>query len=262
MKLRNLKKTITVSAFGLIALLATNITADAQGRRQGQKQQPKQVVNGQQKSAKQPAAVVNQRRGVVNQRQQVATQRENSYNQDQNRANQRAIARRQAVANQRAAAQHQALANQRAAFARQQALIRQQQIRLQQQRQAQLRRQAQYNNRYRVNQNGRYYQTDYRGAELLKQAVNEGYRQGFLAGQYDSSHRRSYKYNSSSMYNNGNYGYQSYVDSRLYQHYFQQGFQKGYEDGYSKRYKYGTYNNGNRSILGTILGAILKLERY
>src|ERR1700755_2471750 len=38
-------------------------------------------------------------------------------------------------------------------------------------------------NRYRVYRNGSYYQTDSRGAELLKQAVNKGYQQGFTAGQ-------------------------------------------------------------------------------
>src|SRR5688500_18533862 len=31
--------------------------------------------------------------------------------------------------------------------------------------------------RYRIFRNGRYYNTDGRGAELLRQAVNEGYRQ-------------------------------------------------------------------------------------
>src|SRR4051794_16268604 len=41
--------------------------------------------------------------------------------------------------------------------------------------------------RWRVRRGGRYYNTDYRGAELLRQAVNEGYQQGFEAGRSDRS---------------------------------------------------------------------------
>ena len=108
---------------------------------------------------------------------------------------------------------------QQAQLARQRELQRQQQIRLEQERQARLRAQQQ-NRRYRVYRNGGYYQTDYRGAELLRQAVNRGYQQGFEAGKYDRSSRRNYSYNNSSIYRNGNYGYQSYVDSRQYQYYF------------------------------------------
>ena len=40
-------------------------------------------------------------------------------------------------------------------------------------------------NHYRVSRNGRYYNTDGRGAELLRQAVNAGYQQGYSAGQAD-----------------------------------------------------------------------------
>src|SRR5687768_14483269 len=35
---------------------------------------------------------------------------------------------------------------------------------------------------YRVYRNGSYYQTDHRGAELLRQAVNQGYNQGYRQG--------------------------------------------------------------------------------
>src|SRR5262245_17816829 len=38
---------------------------------------------------------------------------------------------------------------------------------------------------YRIYRNGSYYQTDYRGAELLRLAVNEGYRQGYQQGSRD-----------------------------------------------------------------------------
>lgn len=118
------------------------------------------------------------------------------------------------------------------------------------------------NMRYRVYRNGSYYNTDSRGAELLRQAVNRGYQQGFQAGKNDRSGRRGSNYNNSSMYRNGNYGYQNYVDSRQYQYYFQQGFQRGYQDGYNSRYQYGSNNNGNLNILGSILQGILNFQQF
>ena len=39
--------------------------------------------------------------------------------------------------------------------------------------------------RYRIYRNGAYYNTNGQGVELLRQAVNEGYRQGFEAGRND-----------------------------------------------------------------------------
>src|SRR5687768_10413944 len=45
--------------------------------------------------------------------------------------------------------------------------------------------------RYRVFRDGRWYNTNERGADLLRQAVSEGYRQGFNAGRSDyQSNRR------------------------------------------------------------------------
>lgn len=118
------------------------------------------------------------------------------------------------------------------------------------------------NMRYRVYRNGSYYQTDSRGADLLRQAVNQGYQQGFRAGQNDRSSRRGSNWNNSSIYRNGNYGYQSYVDSRQYQYYFQQGFERGYQDGYNSRNQYGSNYNGNVNILGSILQGILNLQQF
>jgi flagellar biosynthesis/type III secretory pathway protein FliH len=121
----------------------------------------------------------------------------------------------------------------------------------------------QQNNRYRVYRNGQYYNTDNRGAELLRQAVRNGYEQGFRAGQTDRSSRRSSRWNSNSMYRSGNYGYQNYVDSSQYQYYFRQGFEKGYADGYNSRQQYGSRsNNGTISILGNILSGILNIQQY
>lgn len=116
--------------------------------------------------------------------------------------------------------------------------------------------------RYRVYRNGSYYQTDYRGAELLRQAVNRGYQEGFRAGQNDRRYRRASNYGASTIFRSGNYGYQRYVDSAQYRYYFQQGFQRGYEDGFSSRYRYGSNTNGGLNILGTILQGILNIQAY
>lgn len=118
------------------------------------------------------------------------------------------------------------------------------------------------NNRYRVKRNGNYYETDNRGAELLRQAVNAGYQEGYRAGRNDRNRRRSDNYTNSVVYSRGNYGYRNYVNSSQYQYYFREGFQRGYEDGFNSRYQYGANNNGSVSILGNILESILNIERY
>ena len=125
--------------------------------------------------------------------------------------------------------------------------------------------------RYRVNRNGSYYNTDQNGAELLRNAVNEGYRQGFNAGRSDYSSNRERGWSNSNVYRSGSIGYQNSVDRRQYQYYFQQGFQRGYQDGsnseynqngYNGSYRYGTYDNGSPNILSTILNEILNIQSY
>lgn len=131
-----------------------------------------------------------------------------------------------------------------------------------QQRQYERQQQRAYNQQYRVYNNGRYYSTDNRGVELLRQAVNSGYQQGYRAGQNDRGYRRGSNYRNQSVYRSGTYGYQSYVDRSQYQYYFQQGFQRGYEDGYNSRYQYGYNSNGGLNILGSILQGILNIQPY
>ena len=115
---------------------------------------------------------------------------------------------------------------------------------------------------YRIYRNGSYYQTDYRGAELLRQAVNEGYRQGYRQGQLDRRYSRNGGYYGSTIYQSGTYGYRTYVDRSQYQYYFQQGFQRGYQDGLSSRTQYGYYSGGKWNILANILGSILNIQPY
>jgi hypothetical protein len=184
-------------------------------------------------------------------------------------------------------------ARQQQRIERQQAKIEQQRARLQQQREAEwARRNGQLvitrtNNgtsyytldpnmnvqppgRYRVFRAGRWYNTNERGADLLRQAVNEGYRQGFNAGRSDYRTSRRGSWSNSDLYRSGMYGYQNGVDRNYYQYYFRQGFQRGYQDGTNSRYQdgyngdfqYGTYNNGTPNILGTILNQILNIQSY
>lgn len=126
--------------------------------------------------------------------------------------------------------------------------------------------------RYRIYRNGSYYNTDQRGADLLRQAVNQGYQQGFQAGRNDRGdiNRRNYNWSNSNVYRTGTMGYQSYVNQSQYRYYFQQGFQRGYQDGsnsrydnnYDGQYEYGYYNNGSPSILESILNTVLRIQTY
>ena len=113
--------------------------------------------------------------------------------------------------------------------------------------------------RYRVYNNGAYYVTDSRGAEYLRQAIRNGYSQGYRQGMTDRRYGRGYNFYGNNIYTNGMFGYNSYVASNQYQYYFQQGFQRGYEDGFYSRSNYG-YRSGNGfTIAAGILNTILNL---
>jgi flagellar biosynthesis/type III secretory pathway protein FliH len=114
---------------------------------------------------------------------------------------------------------------------------------------------------YRLNNQYGYYQTDERGIQILRDAVNRGYQQGYYAGQ-TGRRNRNYNYNNVSIYRNGTYGYNSYVNSNQYRYYFQQGFERGYQDGYNSRYQYGYRSNNGVNILGSILSSILNFSSY
>src|SRR3569623_1354253 len=63
--------------------------------------------------------------------------------------------------------------------------------------------------RYRTNYRG--YRTDERGAQLLQQAVNRGYTDGYQAGRDDRSGRRRLNYRRNRLYMSGNTGEENYV---------------------------------------------------
>ena len=171
--------------------------------------------------------------------------------------------------------QRQRLAEQRAAQLQQQrrmAQYRYQQQYFERMRQQQMRLQNEqhdYSNdpyyytapSYRYNRGGSSYETNQYGADQLRLAVNNGYEQGFRAGQADRQDRWNANYRDSYAYQDANYGYGGYYVSQAdYNYYFREGFRRGYEDGYNTRSQYGSQSNGSYSVLGTILSQILNLQ--
>ena len=113
---------------------------------------------------------------------------------------------------------------------------------------------------YRINRGGSYYEVDQRGVNLLRQAINSGYQQGYNAGVRDRRYNRNsnYYYNDQT-YRSGTYGYQSYVARDQYQYYFQQGFQRGYQDGINSSQQYGYRSNTGINVLGHVISSILQI---
>ncbi len=114
---------------------------------------------------------------------------------------------------------------------------------------------------YRYYRGGRYYETNRYGADVLRQAINNGYEEGFRAGQADREDGWRSSYQDSYAYQDASYGYNgNYVNADEYNYYFREGFRRGYEDGYYSRHQYGNYSNGKYAILGGILSQILNLQ--
>jgi hypothetical protein len=116
---------------------------------------------------------------------------------------------------------------------------------------------------YRYLRGGRYYEVNRFAADLLRQAVRQGYEQGYRAGEADRYDGWRNDYRNNFAYIDANYGYYGYyVDQGEYNYYFRQGFQRGYEDGYGRGYRYGRYDDGSYIILASVLQAILNLRPY
>ncbi len=104
-------------------------------------------------------------------------------------------------------------------------------------------------------------ETNRYGADVMRQAVNNGYQQGFKAGRADRRDRWSSNYQQSYGYQDANFGYSgNYLPQSDYNYYFREGFRRGYEDGFARHAQYGTVVNGSPSILGAILTGILGLH--
>ena len=113
---------------------------------------------------------------------------------------------------------------------------------------------------YRYNLGGRYHETNQYGVDVLRQALNQGYQQGYRAGLIDRRDGAPADFRRAFDFENGEYGYSgAYVPESDYSYYFREGFQRGYDDGYWSRSRYGTFYNGNASILGNLVAGILGL---
>jgi hypothetical protein len=148
--------------------------------------------------------------------------------------------------------------------------VQQQYLNNLQQQQAYLRSQRDYRNdpyfntapTYRYRLGTLQGQTNQYGVNMLRQAVNYGYQQGFNAGRADRMDRARPNPRAAYAYRDANYGYNgNYVAQRDYNAYFREGFQRGYSDGYNNQSQYGSFNNGTGSILGNVLNGILGLAR-
>src|SRR6476620_2366536 len=102
--------------------------------------------------------------------------------------------------------EQQKIAKQQAKLERERLRLEQERLRAEQMRERQYRNHNGYDNgsydpnaRYRVYRSGRTYSTDGRGAELLRQAVNQGYQRGYEAGQTDRTGRRRSSYTTSTV---------------------------------------------------------------
>lgn len=236
----------TLSAAFLLLAVAGNAAVYAQGRGQ-EKQKQKQ-----EDKSKKPD------RQVPPQEQQQRAKQEQQRADEYKR---RLDAQVQAAQQQAAQLQAQKRAAQAAAQEQYAAALRQQQQRLQAPRDYAHDPYVSTPHTYRYVIGGRTRQTNQYGADVLRQAVNDGYQQGYRAGQADRQDRRRSSYSATFEYKDANYGYDGrYIDQSDYNYYFRQGFRRGYEDGFNSRYKYGRSENGTPVILAALLITILGLK--
>lgn len=266
MKNRVLNRTIAAVGITAVALIGMGRTLGAQSpsppdQQQDQKQQKAKPAQGNSQNApgqqKQPPG---QQKRLTQQEQQARIQQQE----------QRTVQYRQHLDEQQRVAQQQRTQLQQQ-NRRAQVTFQQQYVAGLQQQQVRLQSQNHYNygadpyfytpSTYRYAREGRYYETNQYGADLLRQAVNAGYDQGIRAGQADRQDRWASNYQNSYAYQDANYGYGGfYVDRADYNNYFREGFRRGYADGYNGRYVSGTYANGRGTMLGATMGNILHFE--
>jgi len=228
---------VTTTAAVLAAGVTGALQAQGQGRGRGRGQEQQQAVSGEEQ----------QRRVKEEQK------RSSAYEQ-------RLDAQLKAVQQQNAALQQQKRA---AAYRAQQEYL----THLQQQRQR-VKAARDYRSdpyisaphTYRYKVGTAFHETNQYGVDLLRQAVNDGYQQGYRAGVADREDHWRGSYQNSQMYRDADYGYTgNYVDESDYSYYFREGFRRGYEDGFNARLQYGTNSNGSYSILSNVLNGILGL---
>lgn len=108
---------------------------------------------------------------------------------------------------------------------------------------------------------GHYYRVNRYAADVLRQALDFGYQEGFRAGEADWYDGWAFDYRGAYAYQDANFGYYGYyVRQAEYNYYFREGFRRGYEDGYYGRRRYGYHHGGNDRLLSHVLYAILDLQ--
>ena len=113
---------------------------------------------------------------------------------------------------------------------------------------------------FRYNIGGVFRETNQYGVDMLRQAVNQGYQDGYRAGLIDRRDGVPADFQRAFEFENGNFGYTgAYIRESDYSYYVREGFQRGYDDAYWNRARYGTFLNGNASILSDIVAGILGL---
>jgi hypothetical protein len=114
---------------------------------------------------------------------------------------------------------------------------------------------------YRYRRGGTYYEVNQYGADRLRDAVNNGYQEGFRTGQADREDRWRSNYRGAYAYQDANYGYDGiYLDQSSYNYYFREGFRRGYDDGYNSRYRYGRESNGGFSVSVGVMNGIFSFQ--
>jgi flagellar motor protein MotB len=250
MKVNVLNRVVVAAGIGAVALLG--LSASTYGTpQQGQTKQEQQKNQQAQKKQDQAQAKQHQQ-ALVDQQQQRLTQYRDHLDQQQRLAQAHSVELQQQKRQAQYTVQQQYVAR-----------LHQQQLTVQRQAPATYSHDPYFSTpaSYRYSRGGQFYETNQYGVNLLKQAVNYGYDQGYRTGQADRQDRSTSNYEGSFAYQDANYGYSGfYVDRDDYNNYFREGFRRGYEDGYGQHNQYGTYVSGKGTILSAILGTILNVQ--
>lgn len=113
---------------------------------------------------------------------------------------------------------------------------------------------------FRVYRGDHFYVTDYRGADLLRNGINEGYRRGFLEGEQNYKNRSYTGPRDSETFKTASIGYKQFIDFDEYQYYFRRGFELGYYDAFDGVVRYSTMSDGQRNILDSVINGILDIR--
>jgi hypothetical protein len=247
----NVRNRLVVAAgIGAVALIGLSVSTYATPR---QGQTPKDQQKQQQAQTKQDQAQAKQhQQALVTQQQQRLTQYRDHLTQQQRVAQPKITQLQQEKRPTQYTVQQQYVAR-----------LHQQQVTVESQKPAIYGRDPYFSTpaSFRYSRGRQSYETNQYGVDLLKQAVNYGYEQGYRTGEADRMDHAASDFEGSFAYQDANYGYAGfYVDRDDYNFYFREGFRRGYEDGYGRHTEFGMYANGRGTMLDAVLGSIFNVE--